>query len=48
MPKEESILKYNHGEKSMKIPFIIYADTESFLKKIDTCHNNTKNIDNQN
>ena len=34
------MLKYNHGEKSTKIPFIIYADTESFLKEIDTCHNN--------
>ena len=27
MPKENNgILKYNHGEKSMKVPFIIYAD----------------------
>ena len=40
MPKEGSILKYNHGEKSTKIPFIIYADIESLLDKIDTCHNN--------
>ena len=23
------ILKYNHGEKSMKVPFIIYDDLES-------------------
>ena len=37
---EESILKYNHEEKSMNIPFIIYADIESLFKKIDTCHNN--------
>ena len=29
MPKEESILKYNHEEKSIKIPFIIYADMMS-------------------
>ena len=30
MPKEDNkILKYNHGEKSMKIPFTIYADLES-------------------
>ena len=29
MPKEESILKYNHEEKSIKIPFIIYADMVS-------------------
>ena len=26
MPKEEIMLKYNHGEKSMEISFIIYAD----------------------
>ena len=31
MPKEESILKYNHGEKYMKIPFIIHADMKSYL-----------------
>ena len=31
MPKEDNkILKYNHGEKSMKVPIIIYAD---LLKK---------------
>ena len=34
MPKEDNkILKYNRGENSMKIPFIIYADLESLLKK---------------
>ena len=32
MPKEESILKYNHGEKPLKVPFIIYADIEFLLK----------------
>ena len=41
MPKKDNkILKYNHGEKSMKVPFIIYADVESLLEKMDTCHNN--------
>ena len=30
MPKEDNkILKYNRGEKSMKVPFIIYAGLES-------------------
>ena len=24
--KDNNIIKYNHGEKSMKVPFIIYAD----------------------
>ena len=42
MPKEDNkILKHNPGEKSMKVPFIIYADLESLLEKICTCHNNT-------
>ena len=41
MPEEDNkILKYNHGEKSMKIPFIIYADLESLLE--NTRHNNPK------
>ena len=43
MPKEDNkILKYNHGEKSTKVPFIIYADMESLLEKMSTCHNNPK------
>ena len=37
--KDNNILKYNHGENSMKLPFIIYADMESLLEKIITCHN---------
>ena len=41
MPKEDNkILKYNHGENSMKVQFIIYAGVESFLEKMSTCHNN--------
>lgn len=26
----------------MKLPFVIYADTESLHEKIDTCHSNPK------
>ena len=41
MPEEDNkILKYNQGEKSMKVPFIIYTDLESLLEKMNTCHNN--------
>ena len=41
MPEEDKkILKYNQGEKSMKVPFIIYADLESLIEKMNTCHNN--------
>ena len=43
MPKEDNkILKYNHGKKSMKVLFIIYADLESLLEKMNTCHTNPK------
>ena len=38
--KDNKILKYNHGEKSMKVPFLIYADLECLLEIISTCHNN--------
>ena len=34
MPKEDNkILKYNNGEKSMKVSFTIYADLEPLLEK---------------
>ena len=38
--KGNNTIKYNHGEKSIKMPFtIIYADLECLLEKIDTCEN---------
>ena len=41
MPKEyNKILKYNQAEKPMKVSFIIYADLECLLEKMNTCHNN--------
>ena len=41
MPEEyNKILKYSEGEKSMKIPFIIIADLECLLEKVNTCYNN--------
>ena len=41
MPDEDNkILKYNPGEQSLKVPFIIYADLECLLQKINTCQNN--------
>ena len=43
MPEEgNKLLKYNHGEKSMRAPFIIYADLECLPKKMSTCRNNSK------
>ena len=41
MPKEDrNILKYDHGEKYMKILFVIYADMESLLEKIGKRNSN--------
>ena len=34
------ILKYNHGEKSLKAPFMIFTDLECLLEKMHSCQNN--------
>ena len=38
--KDNNIIKHNQGEKSIKLPFIIYADLECLLEKMSTCQNN--------
>ena len=38
--KNNNIIKYNQGEKSIKMPFTIYPDLECLLKKMSTCQNN--------
>ena len=38
--KDNNKIKYNQGEKTLKLPFIIYTDLECVLEKIDTCYNN--------
>ena len=38
--KDTNTIKYNQGEKSIKLPFVIYADLECLLEKISTCQNN--------
>ena len=40
MPEGDASIKYHHGVKSMRAPFVIYADVESLHKKMDTCINN--------
>ena len=41
MPSNDNdLINYNKGEKSLKLPFIIYADLECLLEKISTCYNN--------
>ena len=43
MPIEDNnTLKYNHGEKSLKAPFTIYADLECLLIKEQSCQNSPK------
>ena len=37
--KNNNITKCNHGEKSMKLLFVIYADLECLLEKMSTCIN---------
>ena len=38
--KISNIWKYNHGEKSLITPFVIYADLECLLLKQQSCQNN--------
>ena len=38
--KDSKALKYNHGEKSLKAPFAIYANLECLLIKEQYCQNN--------
>ena len=38
--KDNKILKYSHGEKSLKAQFMIYADLECLLEKNHSCQNN--------
>ena len=41
MPTEDNnTLKYNDGEKLLKVPFTIYVDLEYLLIKQKSCQNN--------
>ena len=42
------ILEFKQSMKSNKMPYVIYADIESFIRKIDGCVNNPKNLQQQN
>ena len=39
MPEKGASLRYHHGVKSMRAPFVMYADLESLFRKMDTCTN---------
>ena len=44
MPSEKNIiLEFNQYMKSDKMPYIIYVDIESLIKKMDGCVNNAEN-----
>ena len=44
MPFENTkILEFNQYEKPDKAPYIIYADLECIIEKIDECENNPEN-----
>ena len=38
--KDNNIIKYSQGEKSIEFPCVVYADLECLLKKMSTCQNN--------
>ncbi|XP_065682280.1 uncharacterized protein LOC136095509 [Hydra vulgaris] len=37
LPKPNTMIKFNHFKRSMRVPFVVYADFESFIKPINTC-----------
>ena len=41
--EDTEILKFNQYQKSVKAPFIIYADLECIIEKIDGCKSNPEN-----
>ena len=42
--KDNKILKYNHGEKLLKVLFMIYVDLECLLEKRHSCQIILKNL----
>ena len=38
--KDNNTLKYNHEEKSLKLPWVVYADFECLPIKKQSCQNN--------
>ena len=42
MPKEESSISFKHHNRSIKVPFVVYADFEAFTKEIKTMPQNDR------
>ena len=43
LSQDTKMLEFNQNKKSDKGPFIIYADLECIIEKIDGCENNPEN-----
>ena len=43
MPEKGTILRFKNHERSEKLPFIIYADTEALIKEMHNCDPNPQN-----
>ena len=37
LPKKDSSMHFSHDERLMRVPFVVYADFESFISPINTC-----------
>ena len=42
MPEEGSFISFIHHNRSIKVPFVVYADFEAFTEEIPTCEQNEK------
>ena len=43
MPEKGTMLRFKHHERSDRVPFIIYADTEALIKEMHNCDPNPQN-----
>ena len=42
MPEKGSFISFIHHNRSIKVPFVVYADFEAFTEEISTCEPNEK------
>ena len=42
LPKEGTTIQFKNYKMSMKVPYVVYADFESFLRPVNTCTPNSK------
>ena len=47
MPEKDCFTIFNHHNRLIKIPFVVYADFEAFLEEIPTCEPNDKSFTKQ-